>query len=247
MSSKYNINLTGRTFKKLIVIKGLDEYTVNNGYKGYQKWLCRCSCGREVKSNSYALLRGESEGCGISGCGGKYHVTPELVGKIFGKLTVIKLLPERRNTARDWLCECACGNLKNVKTQMLTNGQTTHCGCSFIKYNDRTIPVKKYLYCNYKRNARNRNLDFNITFEEFCAHIESSCFYCGDAPSNIGISNRQYRTLGRCAYNGIDRIDNNSGYVYGNCVPCCSSCNSAKGNSSLETFIGYIEKLKESK
>jgi hypothetical protein len=29
-------------------------------------------------------------------------------------------------------------------------------------------------------------------------------------------------------YNGIDRVDNEKGYLVENCVPCCFTCNSLK-------------------
>lgn len=31
------------------------------------------------------------------------------------------------------------------------------------------------------------------------------------------------------AGSGIDRQDHRLGYVHGNCVPCCSNCNTKKG------------------
>jgi hypothetical protein len=244
MPSIYNIDLTGRTFNKLTVIEGLNEYSINNGCRGYQKWCCRCNCGLMVITNSYQLLRGVSGSCGIAGCGGRNHKEPELIGKKFGKLTVVELLNEKMYGQRAWLCRCDCGNFKKATTAKLNMGQSTNCGCSLLVYKDRSLPAKKYVYADYKRRATLRGLSFEILFEDFCVIIASNCFYCGAPPSNIRLSNTQYRTPGKCTYNGIDRFNNNIGYQKDNCMPCCSTCNTAKGRETIEEFVEYIKKLK---
>ncbi len=50
-------------------------------------------------------------------------MTNSMIGKKFGRLTVIK----RQSTS--WLCRCDCGNTKNVITAKLNNGHTKSCGC----------------------------------------------------------------------------------------------------------------------
>lgn len=53
----------------------------------------------------------------------------DLTGKRFGKLTVIKELPERENSRIVWECECDCGNKIKAKGIYLTTGETQSCGC----------------------------------------------------------------------------------------------------------------------
>ena len=58
----------------------------------------------------------------------------DLVGKRFGKLTVLKLnkigyLTDGRNHYYEYLCKCDCGNTKLVRYRSLVNGQTKSCGC----------------------------------------------------------------------------------------------------------------------
>lgn len=50
-----------------------------------------------------------------------------LVGKRFGKLTVLKLASINEYTV--WECLCDCGRTVNVKGVYLTTGQTKSCGC----------------------------------------------------------------------------------------------------------------------
>lgn len=47
----------------------------------------------------------------------------------FGRLTVIKELPERKDNRIVCECKCECGNTINVKKIYLTTGQTKSCGC----------------------------------------------------------------------------------------------------------------------
>ena len=44
-------------------------------------------------------------------------------------------------------------------------------------------------------------------------------------------------------YNGVDRIDNNSGYDIDNCAPCCHQCNWAKKNLTKADFLNWIERV----
>lgn len=57
----------------------------------------------------------------------------DLIGKRFGRLTVIKLagigVRSDGQKYRTWLCKCDCGNEKVVRTSYLTCGETKSCGC----------------------------------------------------------------------------------------------------------------------
>lgn len=44
-------------------------------------------------------------------------------------------------------------------------------------------------------------------------------------------------------YNGIDRMDNDTGYTEANCIPCCGRCNWMKSTYSGEDFINHIRKI----
>lgn len=53
----------------------------------------------------------------------------DLRGQKFGKLTVIKQLPERKNGHIVWECLCECGKTTVVKGVHLKSGHTKSCGC----------------------------------------------------------------------------------------------------------------------
>lgn len=55
--------------------------------------------------------------------------TNDLIGKRFGKLTVIEKSSIRKNKRVWWVCQCDCGNKTKVPTYRLNNGETKSCGC----------------------------------------------------------------------------------------------------------------------
>lgn len=69
-----------------------------------------------------------------------------------------------------------------------------------------------------KRGANKRKIQCELTFEEYKNLSEGkSCFYCD---GKIG----KQPTHGH----GLDRLDNNKGYIIDNVVPCCWDCNALK-------------------
>lgn len=63
----------------------------------------------------------------------------DLTGQNFGLLTVIKPAPKRNDRYTRWICQCACGNATEVRTDYLTSGHTTSCGCEKKKYFQKTV------------------------------------------------------------------------------------------------------------
>jgi hypothetical protein len=82
-----------------------------------------------------------------------------------------------------------------------------------------------------RNKARRRGKEWLLASVEAYKLIIASCVYCGYTPnwpeSRVG----------------IDRVDNSKGYVPGNCVPCCSTCNSAKGELSEIEFLEWVTRI----
>lgn len=57
------IELTGKTFGRLTVIKRVDDYISPKGYHTPQ-WLCKCECGNEVIVHACHLRSGHTVSCG---------------------------------------------------------------------------------------------------------------------------------------------------------------------------------------
>ena len=54
---------------------------------------------------------------------------PSLIGKRFGKLTVVAQLPSTARGQRRWLCKCDCGGEHIATSGNLNSGRSTNCGC----------------------------------------------------------------------------------------------------------------------
>jgi hypothetical protein len=101
----------------------------------------------------------------------------------------------------------------------------------------------------YKRGAKSRKLDFNLSVSEFKTLTSGRCYFCNALPSMEMVTNKNHKNKishwGDYTYNGVDRIDNGVGYVDGNCVPCCTICNWAKSGRTAQEFKRYIQGICE--
>ena len=60
---------------------------------------------------------------------GLVRENPDLIGQVFGKLTVIEL-DQESSGRRKWICKCSCGNTVSVREYNLKSGNTKSCGCT---------------------------------------------------------------------------------------------------------------------
>lgn len=228
------IDLTGMIFGRWVVIKLVQSR------KGGRYWGCKCDCGTEKEVKGYDLVHGISKSCGC------FHYNfKNLTGMKFGRLIVLYLsLKKGKNGQTYWVCKCDCGMDKEIQGSSLINGATVSCGC----YNRESVskrfriesdlPSKKQVYNRYICQAKERGFSFELSFEDFIDITQRKCFYCGLDPENL--CNKKY---GNFRYSGIDRIDSSKGYTLDNVVPCCYTCNKAKGKLSHTEFKEWINRL----
>lgn len=155
-----------------------------------------------------------------------------LTNRRFWKLLVIKLAFSK-NKKTYWECKCDCGNICNVSQQALTRKikPRKSCGCLSLKLPNNGAGFNDILR-TYISNSKHYNRIFELTKEEFRFLITQNCYYCGIEPlqENMGFK-----------YNGLDRINNDNGYVTENIVTCCRTCNVMKMNHTQEQFYKKIE------
>lgn len=98
------------------------------------------------------------------------------------------------------------------------------------KYYDTTARGR---YGIYKQNAKRRNIEFNLTFDEFNNITQQPCTYCGDFNGECdGVQ-----------YSGVDRIDSSEGYTHLNVIPCCEMCNKMKLDYDMLDWLKHIKKI----
>jgi hypothetical protein len=168
-----------------------------------------------------------------------------LLNKKFGKWKVISVGKQNKYRTTLWICKCKCGKVKELSCTSLLSGRSKQCRKCCIKnytkiltrYSDREA-VYRHLYTQYKGNATKHGTVFDLPFEVFSKLITSSCFYCGIRP---------YRTRtirGKSSrFNGIDRLNNQKGYIKSNCVAACKYCNISKNDRSITKFKNWIRQV----
>lgn len=95
----------------------------------------------------------------------------------------------------------------------------------------------------YINGAKARGYSWELDDDKFYSMIHKPCFYCGAVDVNHLYVPSGYGKGRSIKYNGIDRIDNNLGYIEGNVVPCCPICNRAKRDMEYNEWYDYINRL----
>jgi tRNA nucleotidyltransferase/poly(A) polymerase len=86
----------------------------------------------------------------------------------------------------------------------------------------------KGVWYSYRTGANRRKLEFDLTIKDIeDLFWQKPCFYCGDDIKTAG----------------IDRVDNEKGYIVSNLVPCCSICNFMKLQMSITDFISHCKRI----
>jgi len=169
------------------------------------------------------------------------YIYPQFVGKEFGRLVVLEDMGQQEDGGdrrRIWKCQCACGKITYARTWQLTSGNKVSCGCA--QKLDYGIACFNQLLRAYRDGAKGRGYDWDLTEAQFHELVTSPCYYCGAYPSN---TYKKSDHFGEFVYNGIDRIDNDKGYVVGNCVSCCKHCNYAKSQMTEYEFYAWAKRL----
>lgn len=61
----------------------------------------------------------------------------DLIGRKFGRLTVIKMEEREEGKPVRWICKCDCGNILSVGRGNLKKGHTKSCGCYAIETREK--------------------------------------------------------------------------------------------------------------
>jgi hypothetical protein len=177
----------------------------------------------------------------------------DLIGKKFGRLTVVKQGRPGTNTygrpIRKWVCECECGNETTVTTGKLTTGLTVSCGCYWKEVNKKAVTThglryrpEYQMWSSMKRRCHNEKdsgyKKYGAKGIKVCDRWrESFAYFIEDmGPRPPGTS--------------IDRIDGTKGYYKENCrwaTPLQQANNLCTTrfftvNGETETITGFAKK-----
>lgn len=124
------IDLTGKKYENFTVIEqGKGRYTSGGQYKA--TWICKCICGKTFEVDGEKIRRGSVYSCGCMRYEKRDRFYENLVGKRYGRLTVIRRLrsEEVETVQYNWLCQCDCGKFIKASANKLKTGHTRSCGC----------------------------------------------------------------------------------------------------------------------
>lgn len=116
---------------------------------------------------------------------------------------------------------CGCLRARNIKNCNLPDGLTAFNSLYDQKYDNRSVIE--------------RNIIFSLSRNDFLFLTKQNCSYCGKEPSSCIKSEKSFYI-----YNGIDRVDNNKGYVIENSITSCGICNLFKAEMSQEKFYQWV-------
>ena len=80
----------------------------------------------------------------------------DITGQRFGSLTALKKVKSRGGKTY-WLCQCDCGNQKEIQTSHLTSGATKSCGCQKKNPLTEIEEERICILCGEKFIANNEN------------------------------------------------------------------------------------------
>lgn len=147
-----------------------------------------------------------------------------------------------------FLCEkCNCETIQRLEEIKRRGTLCKKCklkenSTKEFKYKDLELTCANVLKSRMNKRYIKRGLNCTLTGNEILELVKSKCHYCGDEASNMFLYNQpnfEYKFY----YNGIDRIDSSKGYIKGNVLSCCKTCNISKMDMDYNKFIEHINKI----
>jgi len=178
------------------------------------------------------------------------NMDSERPGTAYGRWTVVEYAGKNKTGRNVLLCKCDCGTARIIAKEALVSGTSKSCGCLKREMSAERVarlhPGEAAMmahYRSYTSGSVRRMIDFSLSIEEFILLTSKDCFYCGADPVEFKSRQVSVRKFSGYVANGIDRIDSSLGYIHGNVVPCCWSCNQGKGKKTKEQFINMCKSV----
>jgi len=208
---KYPLRDYTGTVIKFLTIEGRHE-PKEDDTADTAKWRAVCACG-----NRCIITHKQVTGKKKTTCGCAMRSTKFQSGNKYAKLTIVKEGPKVEypdgSKVRQVWCKCDCGNpeLTLVRTNNLTSGNTTSCGCVGEERRKTHGMSNTRAYQIWEGMKRRCRPDLA---EVFPYHAGKGITYCSKWETFEGF----YEDMGEAPDNmSLDRIDVNGNYEKSNC------------------------------
>lgn len=144
----------------------------------------------------------------------KYN-NSDYVGQKFGKLTVLEIIHQKGKWM--WLCECECGNRKLMRSDYVSSGHSTTCGCGKTTkgaYKHGEISTRLYMIWGRMNERCNPNAADQERYKRYSGRGIS---VCNEWKSYENFA-KWARENGYRDDLSIERIDNDGDYCPENCT-----------------------------
>lgn len=96
---------------------------------------------------------------------------------------------------------------------------------------DARVNSDKWAPCLAKAcaaRAKSKGITFDLTVSEIQAITNQPCHYCGEMGERL---------------RGLDRLKSTVGYQPDNVVACCTQCNTAKSEMTVQEFLSWVARV----
>lgn len=211
-------------------------------------WIGQCKeCGykRFISSNNKPLS-------GCDNCDPQreaYRKKPkhDLTNKKFNHLVALKPIKVPKSTGHNhytwaWICQCECGNIVTKIGSKLLCEKRHHCGCKTKENSKRTAykDITGETFARYKRIAKQRKLEFNVTIEflwRLYIKQDRKCALTG-IPLIFSDNGLKHKA-------SLDRINSNRGYTEDNVQWVIKEVNIFKLAQDEKEFYEICKKIVE--
>ena len=169
----------------------------------------------------------------------------DLVNKRYGRLVVTKRIGLNKWNQAIWECKCDCGVTTNAITTTLNRGKKRSCGCLKQDQMSRRLwkgyeDISGDYWSSVQRNAKNRNIAFNVTIENAWTLYLQQNKLCSLSGLPIEFS-RNVKSGEQTA--SLDRIDPKLGYTNNNIQWLHKTINMCKHTLTNEEFVSMCKNI----
>lgn len=225
-------NLIGIKYGQL---KVLDFTKVDKN--GFTYWDCLCECGNRKIINGNSLRKNKTKSCG---CLERQKRLNLMIGKKFGKLTVLSFLRKGNGFCLVWQCKCDCGKLVERATDVLTRGNNSNCGCVRPKvvYKPYFGIHESYL-SEVKKGAKNREIEYNVDKKYLWDLFLNQNEVCKLSGIKLYFPPFYKRNRKIMQSASLDRVDSTKSYAEGNLQWIHKNINVSKNNLCNKDYISW--------